>query len=318
MSSKICETPLSGDVKGFAVPRRLGGAVLALFLSGVCVAGEPIPFKLGGQEWTSQQAFIRSGGRCSTPQPDSITVRRIDSDMNLRIAQQRAIAPAAKGGIIKVYFHVITAGNGAGNVGNARIIEQMRVLNEAYSPLGFSFVLAAIDRTANTAWYGMTPGTTAERYAKRALRRGSADDLNVYTAKPAGGVLGWSTFPWEYAKNPKNDGVVVLNASLPRGSAAPYNEGDTATHEIGHWMGLYHTFQGGCSKPGDRVSDTPAERSPAYGCPTRRNSCTGSTFPGLDPVRDFMDYSDDSCMVEFTAGQGARMDDSWTAYRAGR
>lgn len=63
----------------------------------------------------------------------------------------------------------------------------------------------------------------------------------------------------------------------------------------------------------DQVRDTPAERSAAYGCQIGRNSCR--LFPGLDPVENFMDYSDDSCMVEFTIGQSSRMDQMHVQYR---
>jgi hypothetical protein len=270
------------------------------------------PFSINGHTWVNQKAFIESGARCATRHVDDIEADEIDKAVARHLNEKFAgVAAAVPPRTFNVHFHVITDG-ASGVVRNKQLSDQVDILNAAYAGMGFSFVLAGTDITDTASWYTMMPGSTAEKQAKAALHEGGKGDLNLYTANPGGGLLGWSTFPWDYTKNPSNDGVVILYSSLPGGSEAPYNLGDTATHEIGHWVGLYHTFQGGCSKNGDLISDTPAERSAAFGCPTRRDTCKAA---GLDPITNFMDYTDDACMDTFSSGQNSRAQAIVSTYR---
>lgn len=293
------------------------------------------PFVVHGWEWPSKAAFIQSGARCATRQVEDWEAEVYEVlHGELKAKRENANGGAAKGKpggggggggggttpvTVNVYFHVVTSSSGGGNVSDAMIADQLTILNRAYDGATggaitrFSFHLVATDRTMNDSWFATGPDTTTERAMKTALRRGSPADLNLYCNNAGGGnLLGWATFPWWYAGDPLDDGVVVLYASLPGGAAAPYDGGDTATHEVGHWLGLYHTFQGGCSRQGDYVSDTPSEQSPAYDC-VARDSCPKG---GLDPIHNFMDYTDDDCMFQFTTGQAARMSDAWNVYRA--
>ncbi len=281
---------------------------------------DSLPFAIGDIEYVNQKAFIESGNRCSN-HLNSSDMKQIERNFQKDFRETVKISPNVTGGTIPVYFHVIRKGTGVanGDITSTMVTDQMRVLNNAYAAWGYSFNLVSIDRTTNATWYASGPGTTAQTQMKNALRKGTADDLNIYTTNPSGGLLGYATFPWSYTGNPKDDGVVVLYSSVPGGTAAPYNLGDTATHEVGHWMGLYHTFQGGCATSttngGDFVSDTPAEASPASGCPTGRNTCSSA---GNDPITNFMDYTNDSCMFQFTARQDSRMDSMFTTYRFGK
>lgn len=272
------------------------------------------PFTFRGVEYTSHDAYITSGARCSTPHIQ----HKIDADELEFSAKLKSLNPvtALASRVIPVYFHVIQSStNTNGGVTNTMITNQIAVMNAAYASANISFSLVSIDRTTNNTWFTVTPGTTAESQMKTALRKGGKESLNIYTGNIGQGLLGWATFPSDYSRSPKMDGVVMLNQSMPGGTASPYNLGDTATHEVGHWAGLYHTFQGGCTSANDSVSDTPAEKSSAFGCPAGRDTCTGTKYPGVDPITNFMDYTDDSCMNTFSAGQITRMQTQLATYR---
>lgn len=281
-------------------------------------------FTFAGKLYPNKKAFVDSGARCSTRHVADFEQRMLDLSsqqwMQSRASLGRAVSARAPGSVtVPVHVHVINKGAGTanGDVPDSMIAAQINVLNAAYAVNGspFKFQLASTNRTTNTSWYTMAPGSTAESQAKNALRVGGADALNLYTASPGQGLLGWATFPSDYAAKPNMDGVVILNTSLPGGGAVPYDEGDTATHEVGHWVGLYHTFQGGCSATGDQVSDTPAERAATFGCPVGQDTCTRRTQAGKDPITNFMDYTDDSCMNTFSNGQVTRMDAQHQQYR---
>jgi hypothetical protein len=284
-------------------------------------ATDHVPFLLEGRSWVNQKAFIDAGLRCGVRPLDAQQARGVDDDLRARLAQRGGFQPkpgsgggggggGATGGDIPVYFHVIHDDD-AGNLTASEVAAQIAVLNSAYTGTDFSFTLAALDYADNAVWFNMTPGSSAEQQAKTALRVPGAQNLNIYTANPGGGYLGWAYLPSSNSGTSVWDGVVLLYSSLPDGTAAPYNEGDTGTHEVGHWLGLCHTFEGGCSKRGDYVSDTPSERSAAYGCPTGRDTCRDT---GDDPIENFMDYTDDYCMYQFSSGQTTRMQQMYTAY----
>jgi len=257
---------------------------------------------------------------CGTPNPTQAEIDQV----NQRLAANgslRSRLPAIGDPItVPVYWHIIHDGS-TGNLPQSMIDASIDVLNDAYGGLtggaatDFQFVLVGTDSTDSASWYDDCDVTSTERAMKTALRQGNEAYLNIYSCGMTGsGLLGWATFPDWYAGDPLMDGVVVLDQSVPGGTATPYNEGDTATHEVGHWLGLYHTFQGGCNGAGDSVADTPAERSATFGCPTNMpDTCKNS--PGLDPITNFMDYTDDNCMFEFTAGQDSRTAGMWDTYR---
>lgn len=259
---------------------------------------------------------LASGVRCGTPTPSAQQLARVEAELATLEPSAEAAPGAEATNFIDVAFLVVHMGD-EGLLDGGVLAQQLTVLNAAYKKAGLQFrfqggIYYTLDVTGFPEYYHLTFGSVEEFDLKSNYQEDPTRNLNIYLVDAQEGLLGWATFPSDLKAHPEEDGVVLLNASLPGGSAAPYNLGDTATHEVGHWLGLYHTFQGGCSVKNDQVTDTPAESSAAYGCPTGRNTCPSA---GADPILNFMDYTDDACMNTFSAGQRSRMKAQITKYR---
>ena len=305
----------------------------------LCLAAPP---KFGGTPALPPKGFLH----CGTPQPTSAEMAEMwkvsRNSRGGRLPGDNLRGPGTV--VIPVWFHVMRRNDGTGDVSDAKLYAQLKVMNRAYSgkdqysiqtgqgpsaqasaDTPFRFRLAGITRTNNSTWYNANISGSAQTAMKTALRVGGPGTLNVYLnecfVSIPGDLLGYATFPTSYLGNPKDDGVVIFNQSVPGGTAVPYQFGDSMPHEVGHWLGLFHTFQGGCAAEAstDQVTDTPAESGPFYGMPVASvidDTCsTANGFPGRDPVENFMDYTDDDGLFQFTAGQSDRMDTMHATYR---
>ena len=285
--------------------------------------------------FTVASVLAASAGTTPTAEDDrgcadiqSVAVRGTEDarEPDLGGAEEVPADHAGKGGkdfraTVPTYVHVITPDGVEGNVPLSKVREQIRVLDLSFRgyyggvDTGFDFDLVSVDYTVNADWYYAGPSNKGERDMKHALHQGGPDALNLYLTT-AGIYLGWSYFP-SVVRSPGQaylDGVVVDWKSLPGMGLYPrFDLGFTATHEVGHWINLHHTFNGGCNRWGDYVDDTPPQRTPTFGCPEGKDTCADA---GLDPIHNYMDYSDDPCYSEFTNGQAERMHDAWRYWRA--
>jgi hypothetical protein len=304
-------------------------ALLSLGLA-LALGGRPLDAARPAQARVAPAVAPASRDRCGTKQIDETIASQYESSLK-SFNSRRSPGQIRKSGSVTVgvFFHVVNKGAGVAN-GDAPLKwlrDQIDVLNAAYAGADpnaeptsantpFRFSLVGVDRTTNAAWFNAAVDSPEERQMKTALHVGGANTLNFYVTNAGGNLLGWATFPFWYEGDPLMDGVVILYSSLPGGSCCEprvYNQGDTGTHEVGHWLGLFHTFQGGCAANyNDFVADTPSERKATFGCPFGQDSCPGA---GVDPIENFMDYTEDSCMYQFTSGQSARMEALSLQYR---
>ncbi|KAI9680508.1 MAG: hypothetical protein M1817_003948 [Caeruleum heppii] len=275
--------------------------VAALALQAATVFGKPAPqvFRCGTEAPSPAlvDAASRFQAEAATFDPDTVRARAL---------------------VVDTYFHIVSSQASSNVISSSQVAAQLERMNTAYGASGVSFNLISTDRTINNAWStGNSNGPM-----KRALRKGSYNDLNVYFLSDlGGGLLGQCTFPTNSATPGSaafiDDGCLVASGTVPGGNISNYDGGSTAVHEAGHWFGLFHVFQGqACTGSGDFVSDTPLQRTPTSGCPASKDSCPNSA--GADSINNYMDYSYDRCFTQFTPGQTTRLFQIWDAYRAGK
>jgi PKD repeat protein len=244
---------------------------------------------------------------------------------------------------IPVVVHLIQS-NGLQRISDARVQSQIDVLNEDYRRLNadtnlvpavfqgvaadteIEFCLATIDPSGcpTTGINRIISPAHAqhndnqEAQLKALIQWNPRMYLNMWVPEDITGLLGYATFPASLNFSPQLDGVVINGGYFGRGFGTPvssFDQGRTVTHEVGHWLGLFHTFQGGCAGTtatncttgGDGICDTPPTANSNFGCPQTQNTCTETPTDRPDQTMNYMDYADDRCLYMFTQGQGTRM-----------
>ena len=329
----------------FVVALGLTGLARAQESAAPVEAAQPL-FTVDGYDFSSWEEYLASNvyrvnGFCGTPgraemlalhpelrQP-ATDCQYFETDINPIYEPDAGIVYE-----IPVVWHVISNSNGRGNIPRSRIDSNMDVLNEDFRALLGSpgedgtdirihFYLATedpmgnptngINRVSNNTWFGDN-GNYYDSLAWDTNRY-----LNIYTMEPCCGIIGYvPDLPQGGIAGQNWDRVVMLYTAVgrPSVSGAPFDTGRVLVHEVGHYLGLWHTFQDGCAggdcyQTGDTICDTNEEANPtAFNCPVSKSSC-GTP----DPFLNHMDYSSDSCKAEFTPEQANRMRCSLVNYR---
>lgn len=318
-------------------------AILGVILSAPSfaeAAAEPV-FSAAGQsfatwgEYYTSSYFQENGKRCGKPKtivPPAVA----PSDCSFTNTNPSSDYDTLDLYEIPVVVHIIESTSGDGQISDALVHSQMEVLNEDFRALagtpgspgydvGIQFALATTD-PGGSPTTGITRSVNDTWFADggsywNALAWDTSKYMNIYTNQ-AGGVLGYvPNLPQGGLSGDPADRVVVLWSAFGRNAVGgpPYDQGRTLTHEVGHYLGLEHTFTGGCAAAtppscytsGDLICDTNSEAAPSFGCPGGATSCSS-----LDPIENYMDYSDDTCMDRFTDEQSHRMRCSLLNYRS--
>ncbi|GAX28858.1 pappalysin-1 [Fistulifera solaris] len=331
---------------------KLPGYALLLFALTACFSKIQEVSSHGSHGWQDDRDLETTIERCDTAEAKEADIATQQLVVEKFLSSPDEVDIEANI-MIPVCFYVISDDTGKNKLSNGDLQRQLDALNTAYGSssccnttlswcapgtcsikTGIQFAVAKVNangvlvpgatvrdvstsgacvfHVVNNVWAYLDSGDEMEM--KTALKKGDAKTLDVYFTDLR--ALGFTFYPWAVTPGSIKDGVVVKASSIPGGTNTRYNEGDTLVHEVGHWLGLSHTFSGGCDIS-DGIADTPPQGNAYGGCSpaTRPDTCPGG---GPDPIFNFMDYSLDACMYEFTLGQALAMRACYTYFRRGR
>ncbi len=268
------------------------------------------------------------GHICATPPPTREFLEELRAVLSLVSEETDGFEVKGKTlARIPLFFHVIQTTSGKGYVTDQQIIEQVQVLNERFKSTGVQFYIDGVEDVVNNTWFKKCSllkknGAVNRKYVKMTKKLAVAprSTVNIYSCQLPGTALGFGIIAGLLPEGHKANGIVLDHLTFPGGPYEQYSKGITGVHEMGHYLGLLHTFYpgvdgmpNGCDGNGDEVADTPFEAEPAYECKPR-DSCPQA---GMDPIKNFMDYTDDNCRKKFSIGQKIRMLDMTLYYRPG-
>ncbi|CAH0055831.1 unnamed protein product [Clonostachys solani] len=254
---------------------------------------------------------------------DVATISRLkEFDNDYAFSNNQGILEVAEPIVVEMNIHAALPSDTPDDYASKETLEkQFDILKTTFASYGIELTLGTISRELNDSISNLSGGKYAGKYGQlsggtpaledywKRSRTGGYKSAHLFLYRQIDdGFIGISSFP--DLERPESefwlDSVHLVSQALPDSSDTIWNQGKAAIHEFGHWFGLWHVFQGGCSGEGDMVDDTPAQQSTHYGeCPTNADTCPAQE--GLDTPFNYMSYGGDACFSGFTDGQVARV-----------